>query len=144
MRNHPVLTLCTYQIPAAGINAMWGYNHSLILPGNSTYATKNWEEQDFLEAQPGVSRLSETTVDMPPLDQFYVTEAAVPEHRTRTYSIAPDADGNGVDCLTYSGMGWGSIHVKIAPGIFKTSDRQIQIALYSYPRVTMTADVATT
>jgi|ERR1035437_69547 hypothetical protein len=144
MRNHPVLTLCTYQIPAAGINAMWGYNHSLILPGNSTYATKNWEEQDFLEAQPGVSRLSETIVDMPPLDQFYVTENAVPAGRTRTYQIAPDAMGRGVDCMTYSGMGWGSVHVQAGPGIFKTAERQTQIALYGYPNVTMIADVPTT
>jgi hypothetical protein len=119
--------------------------NSWITPAwDGTYTTSTFDEQELLDSYPGASFVSEVAWVVPPLDQFYVTEQAVPAGRTRTYQIAADAMGRGVDCMTYSGMGWGSVHVQAGPGIFKTADRQIQVALYSYPNVTMIADVPTT
>jgi hypothetical protein len=139
--SHTTLTVRTYNIPH-GLNAVVCGQRTLQLPAGH-YSTGNWEEKQLLDNYAGVTFVSDTPLDLPDWSPYPPGEAAVPVGRTREYLIDPGPTGAGIDLMYYCGMGWGTQHLKRGPGLFVTSDRQVQIALYNYPGVTKTRDWAT-
>jgi|ERR1019366_9855183 hypothetical protein len=142
------LTTKTYLIPKQGLNACCQNEECetiLILPAGN-YSTANWLEQELLDSYPGVSLVSSVPLvlpDFPP--EWYVLndEVTVPHGRTREFLIGPGPMGSGIDLMYQTGNGPGGGHLKRGPGLFVTSDRAVQCALYNYPGVTQTRDWAT-
>jgi hypothetical protein len=142
------LTVKTYNLPN-GINACYDNEECqtiLVLPPGH-FTTDSWCEIALLDSYPGVTLVSQTTRQLPDwwtaqADCLY-GETAVPPNRTRTYSIAPDGEGRGIDMI----LGELNLRVQCPVGTYKTSDRGIQralaAALITNPRIVMTADVAT-
>lgn len=141
------LTVKTYNLPN-GINACYVNEECqtiLVLPAGH-FTTDSWCEIDLLDNYPGVTLVSQTTRQLPDYPpEWYVLndDVTIPHGRTREFLIDPGPMGSGIDLMYQTGMGSGSGHLKHGPGLFVTSDRAVQCALYNYPGVTQTRDWAT-
>jgi hypothetical protein len=145
------LTVKTYNLPN-GINACYVNGECqtiLVLPAGH-FTTDSWCEIALLDSYPGVTLVSQTTRQLPDYPpEWYVVndEVTIPHGRTREYLIAPGPLGTGIDLLYCGCQGYGSGHLKRGPGLFVTSDRAQQCALFNYQvagaGVTLTRDWAT-